>query len=86
MRKAGFNSGRKSFLVEAPGELVLLPVPDDVVKSLEEWGKPLQHLSLDEVNTTWANASVDGDDLTMPKTRRERRWRWFPPGRDPARP
>ena len=41
--------GRKFFLVEAPGELVLLPVPDDVVKSLEEWGKPLQHLSLEEI-------------------------------------
>ena len=41
--------GRKFLVVEAPGERVLLPVPDDVVKSLEEWGKPLQHLSLEEI-------------------------------------
>jgi hypothetical protein len=38
--------GRKFCLVEAPGELVLLPVPYDAVKDLEEWGKPLRGMSL----------------------------------------
>jgi len=41
--------GRRFFVVEAPGKLVLLPVPEDPVKDLEEWGKPLQHLSLEEI-------------------------------------
>ena len=38
--------GDKFVLLEAPGELVLLPVPKDPVKDLEELGKPLQPLSL----------------------------------------
>ena len=41
--------GEKFVIVEMPGKLVLLPVPDDAVKDLEEWGKPLQHLSLEEI-------------------------------------
>jgi len=41
--------GDKFVLLEAPGELVLLPVPKDPVKDLEELGKPLRHLSLREI-------------------------------------
>ena len=41
--------GDKFVLLEAPGELVLLPVPKDPVKDLEELGKPLRHMSLREI-------------------------------------
>jgi hypothetical protein len=41
--------GDKFVMLEAPGELVLLPVPKDPVKDLEKLGKPLQHLSLREI-------------------------------------
>jgi hypothetical protein len=41
--------GEQFIIVEMPGELVLLPAYDDTVKSLEEWGKPLQHLSIEEI-------------------------------------
>ena len=41
--------GEEFIIVEMPGELVLLPAHDDAVKSLEEWGKPLQDLSLEEI-------------------------------------
>jgi hypothetical protein len=53
MRKVGFSSVPKCGSDMAggilPGELVLLPVADDAVKSLEKWGRPLQHLSLEEI-------------------------------------
>jgi hypothetical protein len=41
--------GKTFIVVEAPGELVLLPVPDDPVKDLREWGKPLQGMSMEEI-------------------------------------
>ena len=41
--------GKKFIVVEAPGELVLLPVPDDPVKDLREWGKPLRGMSMEEI-------------------------------------
>ncbi|HSA30103.1 MAG TPA: AbrB family transcriptional regulator [Phycisphaerae bacterium] len=41
--------GERFFIVEAPGELVLLPVPDDPVKDLRQWGKPLQGMSMEEI-------------------------------------
>ena len=41
--------GKKFVVVEAPGELILLPIPDDPVKDLEELGKPLRGLSIKEI-------------------------------------
>ena len=41
--------GEKFLVVERPDELILRPVPKDPVKDIEEWGKPLQHLSLEEI-------------------------------------
>jgi hypothetical protein len=41
--------GEKFYVVEAPGELVLLPVPRDPVKDLEELGKPLRGMSLADI-------------------------------------
>jgi len=41
--------GRKFFVVEAPGELVLLPVADDVVKDLQEIGRSLRGLSVEDL-------------------------------------
>ena len=41
--------GEKFIAVEAPGELVLLPVPDDLVKDLEEIGRSLRGLSVEDL-------------------------------------
>ena len=43
--------GDEFFVVQAPGKLILFPIPDDPVKDLEEWGKPLQHMSLKEIKS-----------------------------------
>ena len=41
--------GRKFFLVEAPRELVLLPVAEDPVKDLQEIGRSLRGLSVEDL-------------------------------------
>ena len=41
--------GKTFIVVEAPRELVLLPVPTDPVKDLREWGKPIQGMSMKEI-------------------------------------
>ena len=43
--------GDEFFVVQAPGKLILFPIPVDPVKDLEEWGKPLQHMSLKEIKS-----------------------------------
>ena len=41
--------GGEFFVVEMPREVVLLPVPRDPVKDLREWGRPLRHMSMEEI-------------------------------------
>jgi hypothetical protein len=41
--------GRRFFVVEAPGELVLLPVAEDPVKDLQEIGRSLRGLSVEDL-------------------------------------
>ena len=41
--------GDQFWVVEAPRKVILLPVPANPVKDLREWGKPLQHLSIEEI-------------------------------------
>ena len=41
--------GDQFWVVEAPRNVILLPVPADPVRDLREWGKPLQHLSIEEI-------------------------------------
>jgi hypothetical protein len=41
--------GRRFFIVEAPGELVLLPVAEDPVKDLQELGRSLRGLSVEDL-------------------------------------
>ena len=41
--------GRRFFVLEAPGELVLLPVAEDPVKDLQEIGRSLRGLSVEDL-------------------------------------
>ena len=41
--------GRRFFVVEAPGELVLLPVAEDPLKDLQEIGRSLKGLSVEDL-------------------------------------
>jgi len=44
--------GETFVVVEAPDEVVLLPVPEDPVASLEEMGKALEGKSIAEIKKT----------------------------------
>ena len=41
--------GERFVVVEAPDEIILLPIPKDPVADLAELGKPLRHLSLRQI-------------------------------------
>ena len=41
--------GKRFIVVEAPGELVLLPVADDPVKALRDIGRSLRGLSVEDL-------------------------------------
>jgi hypothetical protein len=41
--------GTEFVIVEAPNEIVLIPVPADPLKELAELGKPLERFSLEEI-------------------------------------
>jgi hypothetical protein len=51
--------GRKFFLVEAPGELVLLPVPDDPVKDLQKLGRKLEGYTIGELKEKIHQQAMD---------------------------
>jgi len=67
---------------------VLLPVPDDPVKDLREWGKPLQGMSLAEIKQAiheQADKEVGEtlDRLGMKRTPREGQQDLTPAGSPP---
>ena len=41
--------GEKFLVLEGDRELVLRPIPRDPLQDLREWGKPLQHLSIEDI-------------------------------------
>lgn len=41
--------GEKFLVLEGQRELVLRPIPRDPLQDLREWGKPLQHLSIEDL-------------------------------------
>ena len=41
--------GEKFLVLEGDRDLILRPIPRDPLQDLREWGKPLQHLSIEEI-------------------------------------
>ena len=41
--------GEDFFVVEVPGEIILMPIPDDPLKDLEDLGKSLRGMSLKQI-------------------------------------
>ena len=51
--------GRKFFVVEAPGELVLLPVAEDPVKDLQKLGRKLEGYTIGELKERIHQQAMD---------------------------